>query len=306
MTKESQTKKATTSALAKTDDGTIQITFTVPYSEIKKSQEEVIEELKPTIEVPGFRKGRAPNEKILESISQNMLFEKTLSKILPALVADAIKEYKIQPVIYPKFELIKANENEDWQIRATTCELPEIVLGDYKKDIQGKFRAKNLWVPGKEEKATGSEGLRPGGKESTREEKEHLVLKSVLESVKVKIPKILVDEEVNSRLSKLLERLEKLGLSLESYLSSAGKTPEVLRSEYEKQSSEALAIDLALSEIAVQEKINVDQKEVDAAIEAAKADPKLAEELATPERRKFIEVILRRRKALGTLLSLTK
>jgi hypothetical protein len=36
----------------------------------------------------------------------------------------------------------------------------------------------------------------------------------------------LIDEEVNSRLSKLLERIEKLGLTLESYLSSIGKTAQ--------------------------------------------------------------------------------
>jgi len=153
-----------------------------------------------------------------------------------------------------------------------------------------------LWIPGKGTKEE---------KKPTREEKEQEILKLLLEKIDVKIPKMLIEEETNSRLSKLLERLEKLGLTLESYLSSIGKTPETLRKEYEKQAKEALSLDLILTEIAKEEKISVDPKEIDSAIDAAKADPKLAEELNTPERRQFIEVILKRRKALDMLISLT-
>ncbi len=290
---QSEEKVKVSSTIAKSDDGTIQITFTIPYSDIKKAQDQAIDDLKNTVEVPGFRKGNAPREKIAERIPENSLLEKTLSKVLPKLVGDAIKEYKITPVIYPKFELLKARDAEDWQIRAVTCELPKINLGDYKKEISGKVRAGKLWVPGKGDK-----------KEPSREEKEQEIIKALLETVKVTIPKILIEEEVNSRLSKLLERLEKLGLSLDAYLASINKTAQTLRQEYEKASSDALATDLILSEVALQENISVDPKEVDAAIDAAKADPKLAEELDTPERRRFIEVILKRRKALNTLTSL--
>ena len=289
-----QNSKKVSSTLARSDDGTIQITFTIPYSEIKETQDKVVDELKKDIEIPGFRKGNAPKEKVAERIPQNTLLERTLSKILPKLVGDAIKEHKITPVIYPKFELIKAVPDEDWQIRAVTCELPKIDLGDYKKEISGKARADKLWVPGKDDKK----------KEASREEKEQEIINILLDSVKVTIPKVLIEEEVNSRLAKLLERLEKLGLSLDSYLSSIGKTAVVLRQEYEKASNDALAIDLILSEIALQENLSADPKEVDAAVNAAKADPKLAEELDTPERRRFIEVILKRRKALNSLISL--
>ena len=42
----------------------------------------------------------------------------------------------------------------------------------------------------------------------------------------------------------------------------------------------------------------MDKKDIDAAIEAGQADKDLAKELDTPERRRFIEAILKRRKAL--------
>lgn len=284
-----------TSTLAHTDDGTIQITFTISYSQIQKAQKEVANEYARTAEIPGFRKGKAPVDKVLASIPENTLLEKSLSKILPKLVGDAITKHNLKPAIYPKFELVKAKANEDWQIRAITCELPEISLGDYKKEIAGLARVKSLWLPGKNAKDK---------KEPTREEKEQEVIRTLLDKIKVNVPKILVEEEVNSRLANLLQRIEKLGLSLEGYLSAIGKTAQKLREEYEKQSIEAISLDLILTEISRKENLTVNPKDIDNAINSAQADPKLAKELDTPERRKYIESIIKRRKALDYLISL--
>ena len=136
------------------------------------------------------------------------------------------------------------------------------------------------------------------------QEKEQEVMKTLLSQVSTKIPRILIEEEVNTRLSNLLERLEKLGLSLESYLSSTKKSANDLRTDYENQAKEPPTLDLILNKVAEKENILVKKEEIDLAINAAKADEKLAKELDTPERRKFIEVILKRRKALDSLISL--
>ena len=292
--KKTNPKTNTDSVIVRSDNGTIQITFTIPFENVKKSRDEAAKEFGKDLEVPGFRKGNAPVDKVIEHVPQNTLLEKTLSKILPKLLADAINVHKIKPAIYPKFELVKAQEGEDWQVRAVTCEIPKIELGDYKKDITGINRAKSLWVPGKVKEE----------KEPSREEKEQQILKTLIEKINLKVPKVLIEEEVNSRLAKLLERLEKLGLSLESYLASINKTSQTLRQEYEKQSQDAISIDLILSEVAQKENLTIETKDIDAAINAAQADPKLAKELDTPDRRKFIEAILRRRKALDYLTSL--
>jgi len=295
MTTKETTQKSN-STLAKSDDGTIQITFTVPFSDIQKAKEDAAKELAPNVEVPGFRRGMAPQEKVLERVDPNLLLEKSLAKILPGLITKAVEEYKIRPAIYPKFELVSAEEGQDWQIRAITCELPEITLGDYRKALSSKRKAGSIWIPGNDTKSA--------EKDPTREEKEQTAIKTLLENVKISISKVLLDEETNSRLSKLLERLEKLGLSLDTYLSSVGKTAAVLRQEYDAQAKDALTLDLILSKIAEVEKIEVDKKELDAAVTAGKADPQLVSELDTPERRKFIEVLLKRRKALDFVSSL--
>jgi FKBP-type peptidyl-prolyl cis-trans isomerase (trigger factor) len=288
---------AITTTVAKSTDGTIQITFTLPFDLIKDARDKVIVEFAKEAEIPGFRKGKAPLDKIKEKINPQTLLEKSLKLILPKALGEAITEHKIKPAIYPKFEIISAKENEDWQVRAVTCELPEIILGDYKQTLTGAGKAKTIWTPQK-----GKPDEKP--KEPSREEKEQEIMKVLLETIKVNIPKILSDEEVNSRLASLLARIEKLGLTLEGYLASLGKTPESLRDEYETQAKNALCLDLILNKICEEEKIQVTEEEIDGALKAAASDPKLYEKLNTPEQRLLIKSVLARRQALDLLVSM--
>lgn len=283
-----------TSVIAREDNGNIQITFTIPFSLVKDAQNEVVKEFAKDTEIPGFRKGNAPLEKVAAKIPQNTLIEHSLSHVLPKALAEAITENKLQIAIYPKFELISAKEGEAWQIRGITCELPKVELNGYKKAIEGALRADSIIVPGKEKK------------EQTREEKENLAIKTLLETVKLDIPQILIDEEVDSRLSNLLGRLEKLGLALESYLASIGKKVEDLRVDYTKQAKEAISLDLILTKIAEEEKISVDQKEIEGALEMSQVDPK-AKNITQEEienKKRLMESILKRRKALDFLINL--
>lgn len=283
-----------TSVIAREENGNIQITFTIPYSIVKAAQEDVIKEFAKDMEIPGFRKGMAPLDKVAAKIPQNTLVEHSLSHVLPKALAESITENKLQIAIYPKFELISAEEGKDWQIRGITCELPKVELEGYKKAIEGALRADSIIVPGKEKK------------EKSREEKENLAIKTLLETVKIDIPQILIDEEVSSRLSNLLGRLEKLGLALESYLASIGKKVEDLRADYTKQAKEAISLDLILTKIAKEEKISVDQKEIEGALEMSQIDPK-AKDTNSDEienKKRLMESILKRRKALDFLINL--
>ena len=296
MAAKKQKPKKVSSSIAKSNDGKIQLTFSIPFNQIKEAKEKVASEIGKDIQVPGFRKGNAPLDKVISQIPQNTLVEKTLGKILPKLIAEAIKENKIKPAVYPRFELVKATEGEDWQIRATTCELPQINLGNYKKTIVGAARAKTIWTPDKDKQEK--------KKELTREEKEQEIIKTLLETIKIDIPKLLIDEEVNHRLSGLLGRIEKLGLSLESYLSSIGKTPETLRQEYETQAKEVIKLNFILNKIADEEKIKIEENQIKETLKVSAGDPKLAERLDTPEQRRIIESVLRRKGALDALTAL--
>jgi FKBP-type peptidyl-prolyl cis-trans isomerase (trigger factor) len=293
--------KDITSTIARGGNGSIQITFTIPWEVIKKSRKEAIIELGRDIEIPGFRKGRAPQDKVQEQIPQNSLLEKTLGNILPKAFTDTVVKEKIKPGIFPKFEILKKDEGSDWQVRAQTAELPEINLGDYRKIISESGKVKNIWTP---QDARGKSQVIEKPKEPTREEKEQLVIKLLLENIKLEIPNILIEEEVNVRLSRLLARIEKLGLTLDGYLSSINKNIEALRSEYNEQVKQSIALELILSKIAEEEKLVIGSSQIEAAINATSSDPKLKGTLSSPEQRRIIESILKRRAALEILVKL--
>lgn len=285
-----------TAAVAKQEDGTVQITFSLPWELIKKAKDKAVEALAKEVEVPGFRKGKAPMAKAEEKIPPETIIQKVVGGLLPEALGEAITKNKLNIAMYPHVHVLKADPGEPWQVSAETCELPKFSLGNYKEVVRGTLKAKQIWTPekGKEEKE----------KEPTNEEKQQEAVKVLLSSIKINIPKILIEEEVNARLTNLLGRIEKLGLNLDGYLASLGKTPEGLREEYTKQSEQTLALDLILDAIAEEQKVEVTEGQIDEVIKASAADPSLKEKLNTPEQRRMIRGILRRRASLDSLTSL--
>lgn len=306
MTKTKKTNKKTVksvsdlkSVIAKSTDGSIQISFTLPWEKVKKSRLKATEKLGKDVAVPGFRKGNAPIEKITENIPSDQLIQETVSEFLPDFIADILRKHKIKPAMYPRFEILKATENEDWQVRATTCEVPDFELGDYKKLISGAGKAKSIWTP---EKGKPTEEEK---KEPTQEEKDYEVIKILLDNIKIKLPKILTDQEVNSRLSQLLQRIEKLGLTLDSYLKSIGKSADDLRAEYEKQSKDTISLEIILNKIADEEKVTVPEELIEQNIKKAKQGVKKQDSASTQEQRRLIKSVLTRRTVLDKLSSYT-
>lgn len=292
-------EEAKKSVLAKTDDGTVQLTLTVPYFNVQETREHVLNEMLESLEIPGFRKGKAPSDLAMQHIDKQRLYERTLQHILPDIYANAVVEHKLQPVLAPRFELVSVEEEKDWTIRAITCEAPEVSLADYKKEITDKVKAENIWVPGKAKNEK---------KESSREEKEQQAIKTLLEATEVKIPNVLIEEEVNHRLSQLLDQIQRLGLTVEQYLSSTAKTIEQVRGDYANQARESIKLVMALNKVAEDQSLEVSENEIDSVIKvsenATKTNGARQEHLNTPDQRRLVRSVLLRRKALDSLLSL--
>ncbi len=286
---------STQSVVAKSDDGTIQITFTIPNDRIKKEKESVIASESKNVQIPGFRAGMAPKDKVAEKLGQTKIMEKTLSAILPKALEEVLSKEKFSLAIYPKFELLSAKEGDPWTVRATTCEMPKVEVENYKEVLLNEAKATDIWTHDK-----GKPDQKPELKE---EEKETLVLKKILSLSKVKLPEILINQEVDQRLTALLSRLEKLALTLESYLASQGKTAASLRDEYRSQVKDSITLELALNKIAKEEKIEVSNEEIEKILSASQADPKLAKDLKDEAQKNVLKGILLRQKALKKLTS---
>lgn len=262
------------STFKRLNNGNVEIVFTVSGDLILQEKEHTLNEFAAEAVISGFRKGKAPIAKVEELTSEEKLTEHILSHILPKAFADSVNEHKYNPAIYPKYEAIKITSPKNvatetvWEIKARTCELPEIILPkDYKKKLKNDEKDPNV------------------------------LTKSLLQTVKIDLPQMLIEEEVNARLSQVLARIEKLGLTLEGYLKSVGKTPEGLREEYKVQATDAISLELILNKIAKDEKIEVTEAEIDEFIKATGEDISKVDK----EQRDSLKRVILRRSALQKL-----
>lgn len=285
------------SILAKQPDGAIQLTMTIPVDEVNKGYERAIVDIVNNAEIDGFRKGKAPRKLVEEKTDKSKVYEKVLQDIIPQAYIEAIKEHGLKPIISPKVELLKAKEGEDWEIRATTCEEPAIELGDYKDKVKTALASSKLWTPGK------GEENKEKTAEATEEEKTQKVIQAVLDSVKIEIPLIIIEEEVNRSVANLINQTNTMGITIDQYLASIGKTPESIREEYNQKTMANYKMQFALDKIAAEEKIEVSDQEIEELIKVS-GDEKLKKELENPMQKAYIKGIIARRKTLEFLSKL--
>ena len=274
------------------EDKTIELTLSIPWEDIQKTYSEVVDEFVKETELPGFRKGKAPREAVEAKLDKNKVYEEVMQHIIPKVYSEAVETEKLHPVVMPKITLTEAKEGSDWKVLAITCERPEIVLTDYKKAVTEAKAAKanKIWVPGQE----------PAKENEEKEKKITLdeLLAAVSTAIKTTLPAILIDQEVNHLLSDLVDQTKKLGLTVEQYLTSTGRTAEGIRHEYEEQARRTLTLEFALEDIADKEGILVSDDEIDTVIKTAKSPE---EKASLEKQRYYLATILRRQKTIDML-----
>lgn len=280
-----------TSALQKEPNGTIRLTITIPYGVVKKTQNDIVENAAKEAEIPGFRKGKAPKHLVEKKIDKEKVREEMLKMLLPKFYADAVQEHNLKPITNPKIHITELedpktlSESKGWQFTAVTCESPSVFLGNYKEQIKSITAKSKIIVPGK----------------NKEEPKFEDIVKALVDNVTITIPEILLNSEVDRLLAQTLDEVKRLGLTLDQYLSSTGKTPEALREEYRKRAQNDITLEFALQKISEQEHITVEPKEIDEAIQKAK-DPNERKNLQN--NRYVLANILRQQKTLDFLRNL--
>lgn len=274
-----------TSSLVRFPSSTFQLTMTIPWARVKTVFDKILEEWAKKTAVSGFRRGTAPKKLVKEKVDQQKLKEEVIKETIPQAYTQALQEHQLNPVVTPQIEIVSFEENQDWVFRATACEKPQINLNNYQEIIQKVTAKSKIILPGKEPQAPKLEEI----------------LEALVKAVGIEISPLLLESEVNRLLSQILEEIKSLGLTLEQYLSSVGKTTQSLREEYTQKAEKDLKLEFILEEIAAREKITVSENDLNQAIEKA-PDPKTKEIFS--QRRYLLASVLRRQKTLDFLQNL--
>ena len=123
----------------------------------------------------------------------------------------------------------------------------------------------------------------------------------LLKESELEVPELLTNEEVNRRLTQLLEDIKKVGLTPEQYLTSKKMTEEELQKQYFKDSEDMYKIEFIIAKIADEEKLTVEPSELENIMGLAKTD----EEKAIARRNMaWYETLLRKQKVIDFLNTL--
>lgn len=85
------------------------------------------------INVPGFRKGKAPRKMIEKMYGPAVFYEDAVNFVIPDAYDEAVKEADIHPVSQPEIDIVTIGEaDKPFVFTALVYTKPEVVLGTYK------------------------------------------------------------------------------------------------------------------------------------------------------------------------------
>jgi trigger factor len=273
-----------------------EIIVDIPAKTIKEQKEKTLKNQLEKLTIPGYRPGKAPKSIGQKYIKPEETYEQLIKDLLPPIYQEIIQKENLRPIVSPKVELTKAKEGEDWQFKITIAEKPLIQLGDYRERIKKlKIKAKpaDIWVPGKTKE-----------KEEKKDDETKLlnqIFQELLSSCVCQMADLIIEEELNRRLSQLVDDVQKLGLTIETYLSSKGITLDELKNQIKKEVEEMYKLEFILQEIAEKEGIVVEKSDLDKIFSVIQ-DPKERER--AQQNSYFYSMLLRKQKTLDFLLNL--
>lgn len=278
---------------------TLELVVTVPNTNVKETYELILDESVKQAEIPGFRKGAAPKDIVKEKTDVSKLYGEVINKLLQTYYPQALKEHHITPIANPKVEIKEFDLEKDFIFHALVPTEPEITIGDYKKKIKDNFKQKSEQL-----KKDNAERLKKGEKLET----DHLhlspenVIDGIIESTKIEIADIVIEDETDRMLSRLINQAQAIGLSLDQYLKTQNKSADDLRKEYIGIATKNLTAEFALSKLIKDEKIEITDEEIKNTISAS-GDEQAIKALDNPSDKLYVKSILLKNKLVTNILS---
>jgi trigger factor len=118
----------------KLEDNKAKLTIEVPEERFEKSLNKAFKEVVKKLNVPGFRKGKAPRHIVEKLYGRELFLEDAIKDVIPEAFADAVKEAGegFECVVYPSYDIISDEKGKGLVFSAEYDLKPQIKLGDYK------------------------------------------------------------------------------------------------------------------------------------------------------------------------------
>ena len=108
------------------------LTVEVPAEDVEKAIQGAYQKMKKSINIPGFRKGKAPRQLIEKMYGKEVFYNEAVDAMLPKAYSDAVEECGEEIVSYPKINVEQIESGKPFIFTAEVAVKPAVTLGEYK------------------------------------------------------------------------------------------------------------------------------------------------------------------------------
>ena len=117
--------------LEKLEKNMAKLTIEVPAEEFEKGLQKAYQKMKNRIQVPGFRKGKAPRKMIEKMYGAAIFYEDAANEVIPEAYEKAVSECEEIIVSRPDISVEQIEEGKPFIFTAEVALKPEVTLGEY-------------------------------------------------------------------------------------------------------------------------------------------------------------------------------
>ncbi len=110
----------------------VSLAIEVEQERVDRAMDEAFRRLAGQVDVPGFRRGRAPRPMIERLIGRDRIMQEAIDHLLPVVVTEAMEQEKVEPFTRPRVESI---DFDPLRVKAVVGLAPKVELGNYKGQL---------------------------------------------------------------------------------------------------------------------------------------------------------------------------
>ena len=119
------------SSVDQLNDTRVKVTVEVPFSELGPELDKAYQALAQQINIPGFRRGKAPRQLIDARVGRGPVLEQVVNDMLPTRYGQAIEELDIKALGQPNIDITKLEDGDVIEFVAEVDVRPEFDLPDF-------------------------------------------------------------------------------------------------------------------------------------------------------------------------------
>ena len=119
-------------SIEKKEKNSADITVSVTPEEFEAALVKVFNKNKKSIQIPGFRKGKAPRKIVEAMYGESVFYEDAINEVAPEAYFFSVKEKELKVVADPSIEDAKVEDDKSLTLKFNAVLYPEVELGQYK------------------------------------------------------------------------------------------------------------------------------------------------------------------------------